>query len=877
MNRHKIFSSLFSLNFKNSEIDKLFRKYKNEEKKLKILIVFLVCTQIINTILSYILKPMNFSISFENRLYLNTIFPQIKIYTYFCIFITIVITILFCFKKNEKISYVLEKLTHLVYTFVTDNLIIIGVTYSTFQPGYYFFIVYNLYLLFVSFYIFFFECRFLKVCFTYLIWLVILIIEPTVTSTNKIIFISSKVIITIIVYFVEKTWKTVFYYDLKLGIKCDWIDSILKHMQSGLVIHDSNEVIYTNEYASKNLQYLFQQTSCYNTISNNIAEINNVSNHPFYLPENSIVTLEGNNIKKYPDKLKLNDDIFKDIDIFNLHLPIKLEEIFMTKTFDEICLILYQENYFKSEFKYIGNKVFKNEKEKFFNEIYLRVNEKYGKKHLEFIFHDISKTREIEESKAKIKFQSIFLKKICHEFKNPFIGVISLLDEIVENNVINFPNVTQNISYAKNLTLFNIMLVKDFEILSNSITKTEFEIKPTIFDIREEMEIIRNIANTLLYTLSKNQVQFIIDISSDIQQYITFDKTLLLQIIMNLLTNSIKFTQSGIITLSISKDNRDDLITISLIDTGKGISPDMKTNLFRSFFKEEKMNNDSGLGLGLALVTLICQKLDIRIEHRDNDPLGSIFYFSFKNNNENTNNSYLKQVSMPSNNETIILKEWNTNNNFVKFLRNNTISIFHGESSNIKNDQQFKSKRNINLDSFVSDEEQKVSLDFNSSFSNKLKFEPIFKIIYDDINPNTNRDIIMRILVVDDDKLVRNSTIRIIKQFFENGYPDYNLEIVEACDGIECLYNVYKCNLNKQNINFILLDETMKFMNGSKCYNILNEMFLNNTLRKIPIFMVTALESCMNKSRFNNNSIIIFSKPFTKHMLTEIIKNIHPI
>ena len=66
MNRHKIFSSLFSLNFKNSEIDKLFRKYKNEEKKLKILIVFLVCTQIINTILSYILKPMNFSISFEN-------------------------------------------------------------------------------------------------------------------------------------------------------------------------------------------------------------------------------------------------------------------------------------------------------------------------------------------------------------------------------------------------------------------------------------------------------------------------------------------------------------------------------------------------------------------------------------------------------------------------------------------------------------------------------------------------------------------------------------------------------------------------------------------------------------------------------------------
>ena len=132
------------------------------------------------------------------------------------------------------------------------------------------------------------------------------------------------------------------------------------------------------------------------------------------------------------------------------------------------------------------------------------------------------------------------------------------------------------------------------------------------------MEIVRKIANTILYLLSKssyNQVQFILEIDEDVPQYIKVDKTILTQIMLNLVTNSIKFTQSGTIRLKLSKQivNNDQIITFSLIDTGKGISEEMRKNFFKKYSKEEKMNNDSGCGLGMALVDLLCLKLGSKI------------------------------------------------------------------------------------------------------------------------------------------------------------------------------------------------------------------------------------------------------------------------
>ena len=193
------------------------------------------------------------------------------------------------------------------------------------------------------------------------------------------------------------------------------------------------------------------------------------------------------------------------------------------------------------------------------------------------------------------------------------------------------------------------------------------------------MEIVRKIANTILYSLSKstnNQVQFILEIDEDVPQYIKVDKTILTQIMLNLVTNSIKFTQSGTIRLKLSKqiENNDQIITFSLIDTGKGISEEMRKNLFKKYSKEEKMNNDSGCGLGLALVDLLCLKLGSKIMHRDNFPSGSIFFFSFKEEAV-FSCRYLRENKETLTNLNKTFLEKNLNHNKYNLLKMDNISL----------------------------------------------------------------------------------------------------------------------------------------------------------------------------------------------------------
>ena len=161
--------------------------------------------------------------------------------------------------------------------------------------------------------------------------------------------------------------------------------------------------------------------------------------------------------------MKIKDDIFSNIDNSNFNIPSKFEEIFRLKNFRQICLAIYEEEYFRKDFKKIGRKIFDHNDNKICLEIYIRVNEKYNKKHLEFILNDVSKMKEFEESKADLKFQSIFLKKVSHEFKNPFIGIISLIDEILEKKDIINHLIETNLNNVKNLTVYMMMLVKDFE------------------------------------------------------------------------------------------------------------------------------------------------------------------------------------------------------------------------------------------------------------------------------------------------------------------------------------------------------------------------------------------------------------------------------
>ncbi len=107
------------------------------------------------------------------------------------------------------------------------------------------------------------------------------------------------------------------------------------------------------------------------------------------------------------------------------------------------------------------------------------------------------------------------------------------------------------------------------------------------------------------------------------------DVRLIIQVIINIVNNAVKYTPSGTeITLSAEKKGK--MVSVSISDTGPGISDDTKKHLFDMFYTASHGKSDDrrGLGLGLNLCKSIITAHGGEIFVTDNEPQGSVFTFT---------------------------------------------------------------------------------------------------------------------------------------------------------------------------------------------------------------------------------------------------------
>ncbi|NWH07437.1 MAG: sensor histidine kinase [Alphaproteobacteria bacterium] len=97
------------------------------------------------------------------------------------------------------------------------------------------------------------------------------------------------------------------------------------------------------------------------------------------------------------------------------------------------------------------------------------------------------------------------------------------------------------------------------------------------------------------------------------------DRSLLLQLLANLIENVLKHTPVGTdISLTLHEDHH--VVSLSIGDRGPGIPLDMRTRVFERFFRLEKSRTTRGSGLGLSLVSAIARAHDAMVEMTDNEP-----------------------------------------------------------------------------------------------------------------------------------------------------------------------------------------------------------------------------------------------------------------
>lgn len=226
---------------------------------------------------------------------------------------------------------------------------------------------------------------------------------------------------------------------------------------------------------------------------------------------------------------------------------------------------------------------------------------------------------------------------IAHEIRTPINCVISLLEGVKKPSPISNINIRDNDTrmseISKSISLLNILLETCSSIL-DFLSPGKKEPKWGEFDL---FSIFDDVELLFSATLKEKGLYFRREINEDVQEYIKSDPIRLRQIVINLVSNAIKYTRNGGITLRVSK-RLDHIIRIAVEDTGLGIKPKDQQKLFRDFGKvqnkQDLLLNKNGVGLGLNLSNNLARLLShdgkTGITVSSEYGKGSIFEFEFE-------------------------------------------------------------------------------------------------------------------------------------------------------------------------------------------------------------------------------------------------------
>lgn len=344
------------------------------------------------------------------------------------------------------------------------------------------------------------------------------------------------------------------------------------------------------------------------------------------------------------------------------------------------------------------------------------------------------------------------LAHTAHEFKTPLNAIIDISNNMKNKIITNDKDIFEEVENINSISNYTFFLITDF--IQTSKGNSDLAIALNNCSIHKILVFSYNVGKTLLsYFYGKSKVKFELEIEDSLNDVtLKTDEIRLKQVLLNFISNAVKFTNKGLIKISCFRKDENS-IEIKIKDSGAGMDEDTITKINKANFESiniDRKVNSTGTGIGLNLSFNILNKLEYKTEIQSKLKKGTTISILIGNNHlVETLDNFKSMESFNYHNSAIN----NINNSVLTNLR---------KSSEKKEDSVKQDSNNINnTNNTVNNGSIKISENENASLNNKdSKF----------LQPNSNNNTLI------------NDSLKLRKEYYESSnlkipYNSHHLQV----------------------------------------------------------------------------------------------------